>query len=393
MKRHVHFVALAFLWTQNIVKYAAHILFEVIVMDVMYAYMPESGELFVKQLKKSSILALYVIGSTLTSTIPGISIAGTNPEATLYTPTGDAEYLFYGKVVSFNVIPTTPDGIPTPAVITRASLELLNIPFFVVNAGCYVRPKIPFIDVNGVVGNDIRTSNAMKYDDVIKIYENSKLFGEKIGKLANTVLIGESIPGGTTTTLAFLLALGYDAKYKISSASAYNPHDLKIKVVEEGLKNAKLSIEEARNDPLKAASKVGDPVMVAMAGLVDGIIKSDAYVLLAGGTQMSSVIALLKHKNVGLDKIAIGTTKWIISDRNSDIVGLISQIGKVPIIATTLDFSKSEFYGLKAYENGYVKEGVGAGGTALVSQIKFELSSSDLANKIENEYKKLISKK
>jgi uncharacterized protein (TIGR00303 family) len=233
----------------------------------------------------------------------------------------------------------------------------------------------------------------MKYDDVIKIYENSKLFGEKIGKLANTVLIGESIPGGTTTTLAFLLALGYDAKYKISSASAYNPHDLKIKVVEEGLKNAKLSIEEARNDPLKAASKVGDPVMVAMAGLVDGIIKSDAYVLLAGGTQMSSVIALLKHKNVGLDKIVIGTTKWIISDRNSDIVGLISQIGKVPIIATTLDFSKSEFYGLKAYENGYVKEGVGAGGTALVSQIKFELSSSDLANKIENEYKKLISKK
>lgn len=362
-------------------------------MNVMYAYMPEKGELFAKRLKRSSVLALYVIGSTLTSTIPGISIAGASPEATLYTPTGDVEYLFYGRVVSFNVIPTTPDGIPTPAVITRVSLELLDIPFFVVNAGCYVRPKIPLIDVDGVVGNDIRTGNAMKYDAAVRIYENSKLFGGKIGKLVDTVIIGESIPGGTTTTLAFLLSLGYDAKYKISSASAHNPHDLKIKVVEEGLRNANLSVEEARSDPLKAASKVGDPVMVSMAGLADGIIGSGAHVLLAGGTQMASVVALLKHKNIDLDRIAIGTTKWIISDRNSDIVGLVSQIGKIPIIATTLDFSRSEFYGLRAYENGYVKEGVGAGGTALVSQVKFELSSSDLASKVESEYKKLVSKK
>ncbi len=370
-----------------------HILFEVIGISILYAYMPEKGEVFVRNIEKSNVLAIYVIGSTLTSTIPGISVAGANPEATLYTPTGDVEYLFYGKVVSFDVIPTTPDGIPTPAVITRASLELLKIPFFVVNAGCYVKPKIPFIDINGVVGNNIKTGNAMRYDDAIRIYENSKLIGEKFGKLVNIILIGESIPGGTTTTLAFLLSLGYDAKYKISSASANNPHDLKIKVVEEGLRNANLSVEEARNDPLKAASKVGDPVMIAMAGLAEGAMKSGANILLAGGTQMSSVIALLKHKNVNLYKIAIGTTKWIISDRNSDIIGLVSQIEKVPIIATTLDFSKSEFYGLKAYENGYVKEGVGAGGTAIIAQVKHKLDSNELAKKVEDEYKKLISRK
>ncbi|MGC9067667.1 MAG: nicotinate mononucleotide-dependent phosphoribosyltransferase CobT [Thermoprotei archaeon] len=361
-------------------------------MSIMYAYMPEKGEQFTKRIEKSNLLAVYVIGSTLTSKIPGLSIAGANPEATLYTPTGDIEYLFYGKVISFNVIPTTPDGIPTPAIITRTVLQLLNIPFFVVNAGCYVKPKVPFIDVGGVVGNDIRTGNAMKYDDAITIYENAKLFGKELGLLADTVLIGESIPGGTTTTLTFLLALGYDARYKISSADANNPHDLKIRIAEESLKNANLSIKQAKENPLLAASKVGDPVMIAMAGLTEGIVKINSHVLLAGGTQMSSVLALLKHKNINLDKVAIGTTKWIIEDRSSDIIGLVSQIEKIPIIATTLNFSKSKFYGLKAYENGYVKEGVGAGGTALIAQIKMKLNPDELALKIEDEYKRLTTK-
>jgi len=80
------------------------------------------GELRGEVLQEES-LCVYVIASTKTSTIPGISLAGQAPLFTLFTPTLDVEYLYHGAPVSFPVIPTTPEGIPTPAIIT---LQLLN---------------------------------------------------------------------------------------------------------------------------------------------------------------------------------------------------------------------------------------------------------------------------
>ena len=57
--------------------------------------------------------------------------------------------------------------------------------------------------------------------------------GKKLAKLSDCVFIGESIAGGTTTALAVLKALGYDAN--VSSSFATNPVELKHKVVSEAM--------------------------------------------------------------------------------------------------------------------------------------------------------------
>jgi NaMN:DMB phosphoribosyltransferase len=49
-----------------------------------------------------------VLGNTLLSTVPGISGAGPNPEATLLTPVLDAELVMTGAITSLPVRPNTP---------------------------------------------------------------------------------------------------------------------------------------------------------------------------------------------------------------------------------------------------------------------------------------------
>ena len=65
---------------------------------------------------------ICIISNTETSDIPGITVAGANTELINYTSAGDSEYLYYGYCKSMNKIPVTPDGKPTPAVISRTAL-------------------------------------------------------------------------------------------------------------------------------------------------------------------------------------------------------------------------------------------------------------------------------
>jgi len=66
------------------------------------------------------LIIIVFIASTETSTILGLSVAGATPEATLYTPALDVEYLTLGRPLSANVVPVTPTGVPTPASIEWA---------------------------------------------------------------------------------------------------------------------------------------------------------------------------------------------------------------------------------------------------------------------------------
>ena len=111
---------------------------------------------------------------------------------------------------------------------------------------------------------------------------------------------------------------------------------------------------------------------------------------------MGAILAIIKalNRNV-LDNIAIGTTKWIIKDESSDLKGIINQIADVPILAADLDFSQSRFEGLKAYEKGIVKEGVGAGGAAIaaVTKSKGLITKEILIEEIEKNYVRLVGSK
>jgi len=331
-----------------------------------------------------------VISYTETSQIPGITFAGANPDLIKYTPAADSEFLYYGKCFSISGVPATPDGIPTPALLTRTALLLGKIPCLVVNSGSKIDPKIPFISFGINHGKNIQYEAALELFETHQAFEYGKILGKQLSKSNDLVVLGESIPGGTTTALGVLTGFGIDANYKISSSMPNNPHDLKIRVVHEAIKNQKTS---DLIDPFKIISLLGDPMIPAVAGIATGIIQAESRVMLAGGTQMAAVLAFMSSLNVSLDKICIGTTSYVTKDENSDLEFLVRTISPdIPILSVNPGLGKSTKNGLIMYDKGVVKEGVGSGGTliALLLKLNRSLDRDTFLRNIEEEYERNI---
>jgi len=354
---------------------------------------PDEGFRIMLEIVRRNVVLTYFIASTKTSTVPGISIAGASPSETLYTPALDVEYLVYGAPRTKQVIPVTPEGLPTPAIITRVAASILGEPLVVVDAGSYVEPAVPRIDLPSKrVGGRIDVEPALPRGCSEKLFDEARTLSKMMLPRGCAIVVGESMPGGTTTAMAIMEGLGYRAKDRVSSASPNNPLELKWQVVSKAL--SRLSSSET-HDVFEVVDEVGDPLHVSIAGYVSGALEKDCVAVLAGGTQMCAVLAILKRLGIDYEKrLAIWTTKWIALDKQSDIVGLVKDIDeRVPLVAAWLDFSKSRYRGLRMYEEGYVKEGVGAGGTALTVMLRRGLSVDELVEEIEREYRRLVEAK
>lgn len=303
-------------------------------------------------------LFLCVLSNTDTARVPGISAAGKSPEVIDYTPACDAELVTFGKTVSMSEPPMT--GIsPTPAVITRAAMLMTGIPFMFIKSGLRVVPRIPLLDVGGRPGASITTGKAVQ--DAVLIFENAVELGRQLKQLSDMVIIGESVPGGTTTAMCVLKALGISAK--VSSSFSQNPLSIKEKLVNEALQSAGISEGCLADDPMLAMKYFGDPMMPCVCGLVKGLGKTD--IMLAGGTQMMAVMAILKL--MGLKgSVSIATTRFVADDPTASFLDTVSALGAVSYIADP-GFNLSRNQGLKMYESGVVKEGVGAGGAMLAA--------------------------
>ncbi len=318
-------------------------------------------------------LFLCILANTQTAKIPNISAAGKSPELTDFTPAADAELVETGNAISISEPAMTPSGAPSPAVLTRASMLLTGIPCIFINSGLLVRPMIPTIDLNARPGSDIRKGHAVA--DAFDIYNKSRALGEKLGKLSDLVIIGESVPGGTTTAMGVLRALGYDGK--VSSSFPKNPLGIKNKVVEEAMKYSGISFGSLRNRPLDAVESLGDPMMASAAGIVDGLrVKT----VLAGGTQMVSVLGIIKH--LGLERdVSIATTRYVADDISANFREMTEILGYESFAADP-GFGTSRRHGLRMYENGDVKEGVGAGG-AMFAAAMMGFSQKEFREKTE----------
>lgn len=326
-----------------------------------------SFEELVERMRGARKLFVVVAASTRTSTIPGISIAGPSPEATLYTPTLDVEYLLAGKPLTLDVIPVTPEGIPTPALVTRAALSLARgTGVLVVDAGCAHEPRVAHAVLpSRTVGGRIDVEDALPRGTSRRLFEEARLLGRWLARGVDAVVIGETMPGGTTTAAAILEALGYPGVDYVSSASPRNPRELKKRVVSEALRR----LGGRARDVFEAVDVVGDPLHVSVAGLAAGAAEHARLVVLAGGTQMASVAAILAK--LGLldpERYAIATTRWLLEDSSSSLDAIIDAVEpRLPVAGAPLDFSSAPYPGLRAYEEGYVKEGVGMGGAVLVA--------------------------
>ena len=207
---------------------------------------------------------LLTIGTTETSLIEGISGAGPSADLTEYTPAGDAEFMILGEVRCCEApAETVVDGAsaPTPARLTKAALQVANVPFVIVDAGSKIKPDVEYVNLGKEYGRDIRTGKGVL--NPLEIFENAKDLGNELSQRHEMLIIGESIAAGTTTALGVLKALGYEANEKVSGSMPHNPHDLKSKTVDEGLKNAGIKPGEA--DAMQANGAVGDPTIPAIA--------------------------------------------------------------------------------------------------------------------------------
>jgi NaMN:DMB phosphoribosyltransferase len=113
-------------------------------------------------------------------------------------------------------------------------------------------------------------------------------------------------------------------------------------------------------------------------------------VMLAGGTQMLAVYALIQALTREYDlswqpeQIVVGTTRWVAQDSTGHTVELAELVGKVPLLATQLSFARSRYSQLQAYEQGYVKEGMGAGGTCIAAHLSKGWNQVQLLQAIED---------
>ena len=110
---------------------------------------------FLESIKSGKSLFSFVISYTEVCEIPGITIAGANLDFIKFTPAADAEFLHYGNCKCIDSIPMTPDGKPTPALLTKTALESSSIPHIVINAGSKIPPQLPFIQTGLLPGKNI----------------------------------------------------------------------------------------------------------------------------------------------------------------------------------------------------------------------------------------------
>ncbi len=163
---------------------------------------------------------------------------------------------------------------------------------------------------------------------------------------------------------------------------------MKKAVIKEGFKRAGIEFGELADEPLKALKEFGDSMLACVLGISLGF---SGNVVLAGGTQMLAVSALLKALNIKLDRFKIATTRWIVKNKSATFEETANEIG-IDYYVARLDFSASEFNGLRDYENGFVKEGMGAGGAVYLAERK-GFSCEDVFKKVEELYRCLIDKK
>ena len=303
----------------------------------------------------------------------------------------DAELLINRKTTCMKGIPINPGGIPTPATLTLAALDLSEMPCYIVNGGCSVVPYVPFFDMGGECGDYITTGKAVK--NVRTEFEKGVMLGRMLAKSYDFVVISESCAGGTTTALAVMTAMGVLKENIVSSSSPNNPKELKSKTVAEALKAAGIEPGDLADDPLRAIECVGDPMMPANIGIVCGAAPH-VPVIIGGGTQMGAIIAsVIKLHPELIGNIVQGTTRWLMGDVNSNMRRIIDIITPdVPAVYVNVDYSGSPYEGLQAYEWGYIKEGAGCGGSSVgaIAMSAGEITADALEARVEEIYREIM---
>jgi len=339
---------------------------------------------FIESLRAKKATFMLSLSNTHTASIPGITQAGI-PGMLHLTPTLDSEFLCLGEVRSLENIAKTPKGVPTPALITRAvhllhpynNIELLDL-------GLEVSPKISYRKIHKF---DIEPSR--RIDDgaginAMEIFQKGIAFGQSYECKDDYIILGESVPSGTTTAKATAMALGYDVQNKFSSSFKNVPNDIRSSTINDALKRVKKG-----DDIFNILSSISDNMLIFNAAFILGL-NNKIPIVLAGGTQMACVLlvvnSILKQMDGSIEtsNLSLCTTSWVKNDKHSDIEALINMCDfKINTYYSDFNFAFSNHPALKLYDEGEAKEGVGAGGSLMYGFLN-GLNTQQITKEVES---------
>jgi NaMN:DMB phosphoribosyltransferase len=279
----------------------------------------------------------------------------------------------------------------SPALISHVVLQELGLRPLVVDLGCPVAPAVVHLRLPPPAGAGparcLSGGEALPPQRLEALLALGRRWEQGLAP-GRPLLVAECVPGGTSTALAVLTGLGVEAAGLVSGSLRSPDHALKAALVARGLRAAGLAGArgEAAAHPLdpagalRVAAALGDPMQPLAAALVLAAASSGRPVLLAGGSQMAAVLALAlalappSRRTAITSWAALGTTAWVADEAGSDLALLLRRIGArwgvEPLaFAADLRFGGPCHPALAAYEEGFVKEGVGAGGLALLWQL------------------------
>ncbi len=355
------------------------------------------------QKKQSRFSFLLVLAGSRTAEIDGISAAGSTPSSRKYTAVADAELLLYGpgKGRRFSLPPL--DAGVSPALISHVSSKHLGLSPVVLAVGLAHSPEFPHIRLESPSlgpAECLSKGHAMDLARVNSLWRRGFEMGMRLHR---PLILAECVPGGTTTAQAVLTAFGLSVGDLIGSSAKRPPFILKKQVVDQGIRSAGLS-EKA--SPQLILSALGDPFQPVAAGLLLGARQVGQKVLLGGGSQMLSVLALALaslRQDVRYEfakGVAIGTTAWLLNEtplirRGANSIELLTNyVGEhfgVDLFGfnTGLRFHASKHQALRDYELGYVKEGVGMGALSFLAQLQ-GMTIKQLAQSCDNAMDELL---
>ena len=339
---------------------------------------------FIESLRGKKATFMLALSNSKTANIEGITQAGI-PKMIHLTPTLDSEFVCTGEVRSLEDVAKTPKGVPTPALITRAvhllapygRIELLNL-------GLEIKPKVDYFKIHNFKIEPSQSIAKGANIDAQEIFQKGITFGQSYECKDEYIILGESVPSGTTTAMATAIGLKYKVKECFSSSFKNVPNDIREKTLKLALSHI-----AHKDDIFQILSKVSDNMLIFNAGFILGL-NNQTKIVLAGGTQMACVLLIvdkmlkLMGGTMKSSNLALCTTKWVFEDEKSDIKALLELLS-FPINAyySDFDFSLSQHPALKLYDEGEAKEGVGAGG-ALMYGFLNALSKKEINNQVEN---------
>ncbi|MBU6450271.1 MAG: hypothetical protein KGS72_00720 [Cyanobacteria bacterium REEB67] len=385
---------------------------------------------------------VLALGATEISDLDNISAAGADAASRRLTPQLDAEALLGDGTASGATLPSSPAGVTSPVVLTRAALSKIVHTLQIVDCGTFAAPALApvssslaptalegkqnqvaprYISLGGRPARLFTQTESLDLTLVEMLFNRGLAMGQEERSQKTLTALAECVPGGTTTALGVLKLLGVEADNLLSSSIQGTRASGKALLVKEALDNLGQRLKINRTDlvanclrrPLLAVAYAGDPMQAFACGFVigrllaagkeaasaDSLNDTPQPIILAGGSQMLAVYALVramatadgaqgKKLTALLERhLIVITTKWVAFDPFADTKKLAELID-APYVAACPDFSSSGHAGLRAYEEGHVKEGVGAG-AAMALALLMGTEESALVDSIDRFYEQM----